>query len=165
MLQLLLAALAAYVLGSLVGAYYVVRLRTGRDVRETGSGNAGARNVWRSGNKVSAALTLAWDMLKGALAVRLAQQIAPGDAAVGLAFVAAVVGHVWPAQLQFRGGKGVATAIGGLLAIGPRALVGGSWPLVASVAAGCAIVLVMHHPSIDRRRRALSMRPAQENAS
>jgi glycerol-3-phosphate acyltransferase PlsY len=162
--QVLLAAVAAYVIGCLVGAYYVVRFRSARDVRETGSGNAGARNVFRSGDTLGAALTLVWDALKGALAVWLAQQIAPGDVATGIAIVAVVIGHIWPAQLRFRGGKGVATTIGAALAVLPRALTG-SPALVAGVVIACAIVIVMHHPSMDRRRPVSSMRPAQENAT
>lgn len=194
----LLAAAAAYALGCLVGAYYVVRLRAGHDVRTTGSGNAGARNVLRSGDKVSAALTLLWDVLKGVLAVWIARALTDGDAAVGIAFVAVVLGHVWPAQLAFHGGKGAATALGCMLAIDPRvalaagalgalagvvarsATAGGliaiaaapvvlvfarvSWSLAACVAVACTIVLIVHHPVIDRRRR-VPLRPAQENAS
>ena len=120
----LLAAAVAYLLGCLVGAYYVVQLRSGRDVRATGSGNAGARNVFRSGDKTSAALTLFWDVAKGALAVRLAGIIAPNDdVAIALAFILAVVGHIWPAQLQFHGGKGAATALGCMLVVDPRAAI------------------------------------------
>ncbi len=120
MLQTILAAGAAYLLGCLVGAYYVVRFRAGHDVRSTGSGNAGARNVLRSGDRASAALTLVWDVLKGAVAVWLARLIAPSDLAVGLAFMFAVIGHIWPAQLQFHGGKGAATALGCMLVVDAR---------------------------------------------
>lgn len=199
MIQTVLAAGAAYLLGCLVGAYYVVRLRAGHDIRATGSGNAGARNVLRSGDRSSAALTLVWDILKGALAVWLARTIAPTDIAVGLAFILVVVGHIWPAQLQFRGGKGAATALGCMLVVDPLAataacavgvvagggtrsatvggltavaaapvvlfLTGGSWALGAGVAVACAIVLVAHHPSIDRRRQSSPARPAQESMS
>lgn len=161
MTQLLLAAAAAYAIGCLVGAYYVVRRRAGHDIRETGSGNAGARNVLRSGDRTSAVLTLVWDILKGALAVWVARTLTESDAAVAVVCVAVVAGHIWPAQLQFHGGKGVATLIGCLLAIGPRALMGGAWPLAAGAAVACTIVLIVHHPVIDRRRR-VPLRPAQE---
>lgn len=164
MIQLALAAIAAYLVGCLVGAYYIVRLRRGRDVRDAGSGNAGARNVFRSGDRSSALLTLLWDVLKGALAIWLSRAVAGTDAAAGLACVAVVAGHVWPAQLQFRGGKGVATAIGCLLAIGPRALLGGSWPLVAGAVVAVAIVVIVHHPVLNRRR-ARPAQPTQEIAS
>lgn len=123
MIQTVLAAGAAYLLGCLVGAYYVVRLRAGHDVRATGSGNAGARNVLRSGDRSSAAITLIWDILKGALAVWLARLIAAGDLAIALSFIFAVVGHIWPAQLQFHGGKGAATALGCMLMVDPRAAI------------------------------------------
>lgn len=198
MIQTVLAAAVAYLLGCLVGAYYVVRLRAGHDVRATGSGNAGARNVLRSGDRSSAALTLVWDILKGALAVWLARAIAPTDVAIALAFIFVVVGHIWPAQLQFHGGKGAATALGCMLVVDPLAataacavgvvaggatrsatvggltavaaapvvllLTDGSWSLGAGVAVACAIVLVAHHPSIDRRRQSPA-RPAQESMS
>lgn len=197
-LQTFLAAAAAYALGCLVGGYYVVRIRTGRDVRSTGSGNAGARNVLRSGDRVGAMLTLAWDILKGALAVWMARWIAQTELAAGTAFIAAVAGHIWPAQLRFRGGKGAATALGCMLAVDARAavaacalgmltggarrsatvggltavatapvmllLVGGTWMLSALVGVACAAVLLVHHPSIDRRRHAALMRPVRENA-
>lgn len=198
MTRVLLTAAAAYALGCLVGAYYVVRLRAGHDVRTKGSGNAGARNVLRTGDKVSAALTFLWDVLKGVLAVWVARTLTESDAAIGIAFIAAVLGHIWPAQLGFHGGKGAATALGCMLAIDPgvaiaacalgaltggvarSATVGGlsavaaapvvlvftgvSWSLAACVAIACTVVLIVHHPVIDRRRR-LPLRPAQENAS
>lgn len=122
MIRTLLAAAAAYLLGCLVGAYYIVRLRAGHDVRSTGSGNAGARNVFRSGDRPSAVLTLAWDIAKGALAIWLAGVIAPNDdVALALAFIFAVVGHIWPAQLQLHGGKGAATALGCMLVVNQHA--------------------------------------------
>jgi glycerol-3-phosphate acyltransferase PlsY len=164
-IPLVLSGVAAYLIGCLVGAYYIVRLRRGRDVRDSGSGNAGARNVFRSGDRSSALLTLLWDMLKGAIALGLSRAIAGSDAAAGFACVAVVAGHVWPAQLQFRGGKGVATAIGCLLALGPRALLGGSGPLVTGAVAAITIVVIVHHPALNRCRRARSAQPTQEIAS
>ena len=196
----MLAACAAYLLGCLVGAYYVVRLRAGHDVRATGSGNAGARNVLRSGDKSSAVLTLAWDILKGSLAIWLARFIAPNDdVAIALAFIFVVVGHIWPAQLQLHGGKGAATALGCMLVLNPHAamlasilgvltggisrsatvggltavatapavllFIGRSWTLSAGVAVACAIVLIAHHPSLDRRRQSSPARPPQESMS
>jgi glycerol-3-phosphate acyltransferase PlsY len=119
--KVLLVALASYLIGCIVGAYYVVRLRTGADVRLSGSGNAGARNVLRSVDRASAAATLVWDVAKGSLAVLLAQQVLPQDWAGGVAFVFVVGGHVWPAQLSFIGGKGAATALGCMIVIDPRA--------------------------------------------
>ena len=146
MLQTLLATVAAYMLGCVVGAYYVVRFRAGHDIRAMGSGNAGARNVLRSGDRTSAAITLLWDAFKGALAVWVAQRLAHTNVAIALAFVAVVLGHVRPAQLQFRGGKGVATAIGASLAILPRLFAGGTWPLIAGAVVAWTIVVRMHYP-------------------
>jgi acyl phosphate:glycerol-3-phosphate acyltransferase len=152
-LMTFVAVAVAYALGCIVGAYYVVRLRAGHDVRSTGSGNAGTRNVLRSGDRTSAALTLLVDLVKGALAVWLAQLIAPGELVTASAAVAVVAGHIWPVQLQFRGGKGVAAAIGATLAANPiGALAGGSWMPLAGAGLAWVIVFVMHQPSVARRR-------------
>ncbi|XVK51714.1 glycerol-3-phosphate 1-O-acyltransferase PlsY [Jeongeupia wiesaeckerbachi] len=114
-------ALAAYLIGSLSFAVIVSRVMGLADPRSYGSGNPGATNVLRSGNKKAAALTLAGDALKGWLAVWLAQLAAPmlglGDNAVALAAVAVALGHMWPVFFRFKGGKGVATAAGILLAL------------------------------------------------
>lgn len=165
MIQQLLSAIAAYALGCVVGAYYVVRLRAGHDVRSTGSGNAGARNVLRGGDRTSAALTLAWDLGKGALAVWLARQLVPvdGNIAVAVATVAVVLGHVWPAQLQFHGGKGVAAAIGATLVANPLgALADGAWLPLAGVVVAWIIVFVLHQPSVARRRRPIAQAAHEE---
>lgn len=120
-MKTLVIASISYVLGCVVGAYYIVRLRTGADVRKSGSGNAGARNVLRSGDRISASATVFWDIAKGSLAVLLAHRLLPQDWAGGVAFVFVVAGHVWPAQLSLRGGKGAATALGSMLVIDARA--------------------------------------------
>jgi len=140
----------AYALGCIVGAYYIVRFRSGRDVRASGSGNAGARNVLRSGDKTGAALTLVWDAAKGALAIIIARAIVPGDLALAAAFVAVIVGHVWPAQLRFHGGKGVAPAIGAGLALLPS-LMSASRTLWTGLAIGCALVVAAHQQAFLRR--------------
>ncbi len=116
---------AAYLLGSIPFGYLLVRFFRKQDVRDIGSGNIGATNVARSGGKVLGLLTLLLDLLKGVAAVALANHLAPGrpglpsDLAVAAA-VAAVLGHVFPVWLAFRGGKGVATALGVFLAFAPR---------------------------------------------
>lgn len=117
----LLAVLAAYLIGSLSFAVIVSRLMGLSDPRSYGSGNPGATNVLRSGNKAAAILTLLFDALKGYVPVLLVLRFgAPygleeGTAAmVGLA---AFIGHLWPVFFRFQGGKGVATAAGVLLAI------------------------------------------------
>ena len=107
----------AYALGSLCAGYYLVRWRTGRDVRLIGSASAGARNAGRLLGPGGFALVLAFDLLKGIAAVVVA--VACSGWATPrwhVVVVAVVVGHVLPVQLGFRGGKGVAPSIGALLA-------------------------------------------------
>ena len=116
-----LAVLAAYLLGSIPFAVVCSRLFGLADPRSYGSKNPGATNVLRSGNKAAAALTLFGDLAKGWLAVFLAQSYGPvyglADGFVGLAALAVFFGHLYPVFLGFKGGKGVATAAGVLLAI------------------------------------------------
>jgi len=118
-MQLALLLAAAYLIGSIPFAVVVSRLFGMADPRSYGSGNPGATNVLRSGNKLAAILTLLGDGLKGWLAVFLAEQIAPtaglGSIAAPTAALAAFLGHLFPIFLGFRGGKGVATAAGVLL--------------------------------------------------
>lgn len=108
-------AFGAYLLGGLLTGYYLVRARTGLDVRETGSGSAGARNAGRVLGKAGFGLTVLGDFAKGALAVWLAGKLSNDDFSAALAVPAVVAGHLWPAQLKFRGGKGVTTSLGALL--------------------------------------------------
>lgn len=109
-------ALGAYLLGGFATGYYWVRFRTGQDIRELGSGSIGARNVGRVLGKTGFLITLLGDFGKGALAVLAARGFSNHKlfAAVTLLFV--VAGHIWPLLLGFRGGKGVATSLGALLA-------------------------------------------------
>ena len=102
----------AYGLGCLNAGYYLLRWRDGRDLRALGSGNAGARNAGRVLGTRGFALVFALDATKGLLAVLAARWWAPEAAA--LCAVAATLGHIYPIQLQWRGGKGVATALGAL---------------------------------------------------
>ena len=111
----LLVALGAYALGSFSTGYYLVRLRTGRDIRLLGSGSAGGRNVARSVGLTASAMTLAGDAAKGALAAGTAVLLGLETWAVMLVIGAVVAGHIWPPQLQFRGGKGLATVMGAVL--------------------------------------------------
>ena len=105
----------AYLLGCLTIGYYLVRFQVGRDLREIGSGSVGAKNAARVLGKGGYVLTALGDFGKGALAVWLARYFTGGNTMAALAMLATVIGHVWPAQLRFRGGKGVATSLGGLL--------------------------------------------------
>jgi len=107
--------LEAYLLGCFATGYYLVRARTGNDLRRIRSGTVGARNAGRVLGRMGFAVTLLGDFGKGALAVWIAREWT-GDKYLALLTVLAVVfGHIWPAQLRFHGGKGVATSLGALL--------------------------------------------------
>ncbi len=129
----LLAILAAYLLGSISFAIIASKLFGLADPRSYGSGNPGATNVLRSGNKKAALFTLIGDALKGWLAVFIAQRMGLSDNLIGLVALAVFLGHLYPIFLKFKGGKGVATAAGVLLALDP--LLGlavlGTWLFVA----------------------------------
>lgn len=112
----LLVALASYALGCFSAAYYLFRFFTGRDIRTRGSGNAGAKNIGRELGRFAFVVVFLVDFAKGTLAVWLARHFDIGAASVIIAAVAVVAGHIWPAQLHFRGGKGVATGLGALAA-------------------------------------------------
>jgi glycerol-3-phosphate acyltransferase PlsY len=118
----LLSIPLAYILGSIPFGYVLVKIFRKQDIRTTGSGNIGATNVVRSGAKGLGIATLLLDCGKAFLAVKIAQHIAPDnfDLAV-VAAVAAILGHVFPLWLGFRGGKGVASALGVFLALSPAA--------------------------------------------
>lgn len=130
---LLTAVVFGYLLGSIPFGYLLTRFAGLGDVRSIGSGNIGATNVLRTGNKTLAALTLLGDLLKGTAAVQLAFRYGL-DTAV-LAGFGAFLGHLFPVWLKFRGGKGVATFIGITLGLyWPSALVfGGSWLVTAFI--------------------------------
>ena len=103
----------AYLIGSIPFGYLIVRLKEGRDVRSTGSGNIGATNVLRTAGRGSALMTLLLDATKGYLAVWLASWIShDSPQTVALAAISAVLGHLFPVFLKFKGGKGVATVSG-----------------------------------------------------
>lgn len=132
-MQTALAILAAYLLGSVPFAMIAAKLFGLADPRTYGSGNPGATNVLRSGNKKAALFTLIGDALKGWVAVFVAQQLGLSETVVGLVALAVFCGHLFPIFLKFKGGKGVATAAGVLLALDP--LLGlavlGTWLFVA----------------------------------
>ena len=119
-MQLALLLVAAYLIGSVSFAVVVSRLFGMADPRSYGSGNPGATNVLRSGNKGAAVLTLLGDSLKGWLAVWAATQLGFDAGQAALAGLAAFLGHVFSAFLRFNGGKGVATALGVLAGIDAR---------------------------------------------
>lgn len=110
----------AYLLGCFTTGYYVVRAWLGEDIRVLGSGSVGARNVGRILGKTGFLTTLLFDFGKGSLAVWAAGHFTHDPRIVALAMVAVVAGHIWPVQLRFRGGKGMATSLGALLAYDPK---------------------------------------------
>ena len=140
MLHVAVVALA-YLLGSIPFGYLLVRLRGGGDVRETGSGGTGATNVTRRAGKGAGILTLLLDALKGAAAVLVARALVGGESWECAAAGAAVLGHVFPVWLRFRGGKGVATGLGVFFVLAPLAT-------VCALAAFVAVVWLWRYVSL-----------------
>lgn len=133
--------LIGYLLGSIPFGVVISNLMGLGDLRKIGSGNIGATNVLRTGNKFAAAATLILDGGKGAVAVFIASSIAPSDA-VQMAALAAFLGHCFPIWLRFKGGKGVATFLGILLAI--------AWPVgIAACATWLASAVIMRISSLS----------------
>jgi glycerol-3-phosphate acyltransferase PlsY len=124
-----------YLFGSISSAVIVSKIFRLGDPREVGSGNPGATNVLRSGNKFAAALTLLGDILKGVLPVMLAQYAGVSNGVVAMVAIAAFMGHLFPIFFGFKGGKGVATAIGIFLALSWKLLLVFliTWGLVAAI--------------------------------
>lgn len=116
-IEITLAIILAYLFGSVSSAIIVCKLMRLADPRTEGSCNPGATNVLRIGGKKAAAITLLGDMLKGVIPVLLAKWYGFDDLALGLVAFAAFIGHLFPVFFRFEGGKGVATAIGCLLAL------------------------------------------------
>ena len=124
MLVYLIIIVVAYFLGNISTSYIVAKRLAGVDIRTQGSGNAGSTNVLRTMGKKAGALTFGGDVLKGVVAVGFARILAYYMKAdqvtcAYIAVVAVVIGHNWPAFLGFKGGKGVATSLGSMLAINP----------------------------------------------
>ena len=139
MMAAIIAAVIGYLLGSIPFGLLLTRLAGYGDIREIGSGNIGATNVLRTGGKGIAAATLALDLLKGTAAVLIGWEW--GETAVLAAAVAAVVGHMFPIWLGFRGGKGLATACGVLIVI--------AWPVaLGAFLLWLAVALIFHYSSL-----------------
>ena len=124
MLVYLIIIVVAYLLGNISTSYIVAKRLAGVDIRTQGSGNAGSTNVLRTMGKKAGAFTFGGDVLKGVVAVGFARILAYYMKAdqvtcAYIAVVAVVIGHNWPAFLGFKGGKGVATSLGSMLAINP----------------------------------------------
>ncbi|HEY6553833.1 MAG TPA: glycerol-3-phosphate 1-O-acyltransferase PlsY [Vicinamibacteria bacterium] len=119
---ILLLAAVSYLLGSIPFSYLVARSFGVGDVRQVGSGNVGATNVMRSAGKAAGVLAFLLDAAKGAAATLLVSHFGPeGALSPSLAAIAAVLGHVFPVWLRFRGGKGVATGVGAFFPLAPLA--------------------------------------------
>lgn len=151
-MMIALAVIGGYLIGSIPFGLILTKLGGYGDIRAIGSGNIGATNVLRTGNKKLALATLILDSFKGAIAVGVALYFADFNIAL-IAGFAALVGHLFPVWLKFKGGKGVATTLGTLLALKP--LVGiaacGIWLLTALVtrySSLSAIVAVALAPAI-----------------
>ena len=124
MLSYILIIIIAYLLGNISTSYIIAKKMIGVDIRTQGSGNAGSTNVLRTLGKKAGAITFAGDFLKGFIAVLIAELIAKTsgiDVAIAgyLGVIGVVSGHNWPVFLGFRGGKGVATSLGSMIAVNP----------------------------------------------
>lgn len=126
-----LVGLFAYLLGSVPFGIVITRALGLGDLRKIGSGNIGATNVLRTGNKGAAAATLVLDAAKGGIAVLIARALTGAEDAAQLAGLAAFLGHLFPVWLGFKGGKGVATFLGTLLAL--------AWPVGLAACATWAV--------------------------
>jgi len=139
------ACVVGYLLGSLPFGLILTKLAGLGDIRKIGSGNIGTTNVLRTGNRKIAAATLIADMLKGTIAVVIFLFLLPGDEGEILGLVAALcafLGHLFPLWLHFKGGKGVATYLGILLALAP-------WSALAFVTVWLAIAVISRYSSLS----------------
>jgi glycerol-3-phosphate acyltransferase PlsY len=158
--QTVLIALASgYLLGSIPFGLFFTYLSGAGDIRKIGSGNIGATNVLRTGKKWAAAATLLCDGAKGAAAVLLARHLFAADDPAIFAAFGALVGHIFPVWLKFKGGKGVATFLGVCFALywPVGLLVAGTWlgaafiwrisslSALIAIALSCAYFLLLHH--------------------
>lgn len=126
--------LLAYILGCANTAYYLVRWRTGEDIRALGSGNAGATNAGRVLGTWGFAVAVSGDVGKAALAIGLVRWLSGSEWAAAWAIPAVVMGHIWPIQLGLRGGEGFASAFGAVLVY---------HPLLVGIVSGVALTLYM----------------------
>jgi glycerol-3-phosphate acyltransferase PlsY len=140
-MSILLTAAVSYLLGSIPFGFILVRIFRGQDIRLTGSGNIGATNVARSSPALGV-FTLVLDALKGLAAVALTRAFFPGrNVLAGLAALFAIMGHMFPIWLKFRGGKGVATVLGSFALLAPK-------PLLVAVGIFIAVVLISRRVSL-----------------
>lgn len=133
--------LGAYLIGAIPFSYLIVHVLEGRDIRSVGSGNAGATNTVRAAGPLAGLMVLALDVGKGAVPVLAALHFEAPPAVIAATAVAAVLGHCYPVYIGFRGGKGVATALG---AAGALML----WPALAAAGILLAVVLWKRYVSL-----------------
>jgi glycerol-3-phosphate acyltransferase PlsY len=137
-------AAGAYAIGCFATGYYLVRARTGQDIREVESGSIGARNVGRVLGRTGFWLTVCGDFAKGALAVLAARYFTGSNQLAAVALLFVVIGHLWPAPLHWRGGKGVVTSGGAMLIFDYRIVLAYG----AAVAVGFAFTRRMTMPGL-----------------
>jgi len=151
-LPYILVPLASYLIGSLPFALWITRWKTGADLREAGSGHAGATNAMRSGGWGAGILVMLLDLGKGFLALSLAQAWTPQPLMLGLSAALLIAGHCWPVLAGFRGGMGMAPGGGALLAV---------WPLgfVLAIGLGALMQLIIRHSARGNIATAVLLAP------
>jgi glycerol-3-phosphate acyltransferase PlsY len=142
--------LMAYLVGTIPFALWVGRMASGADLRRVGSGNMGTANVLRAAGPSMAALALALDVSKGTTAVFFAERLGASTGLAAAVAVAVVCGHVFPAWLEFRGGKGVATACGAFLSLAP-------WATLLALVVFTAVVWMTRYISLGSLAGALTL--------
>lgn len=149
-MSMILMLLAAYLLGAIPTGIILTKLTGGEDLRKVGSGNIGATNVYRTAGRKLGLLTLFGDCLKGIIPLLLAIQFGIEGGSLALVGLAAQLGHCFPVYLGFKGGKGVATALGVFLVISPGAVllvfslflvVLGKWRYISLASISCAAAI------------------------
>jgi len=145
---IILALIAGYLLGSIPFGYLVAKMQN-IDIRRFGSGNIGATNVFRTLGPVPGSIVFVLDLLKGTFAIYLAQQVTANPWLIILAGLSAVVGHMFPVFLKFKGGRGAATGLGILLGIAPEVFIG-------AVGLAALIIFVTRYVSVASMATALT---------
>lgn len=160
-LLFIIVLIVVYLIAAIPTGIVLAKVMGYEDVRGKGSGNIGATNVYRVAGKLPGVLTLAGDILKGFLPLLACKAwLSPTPTQLGFAAVVAIVGHCYPVYLKFKGGKGVATALGIFLVLSPKAVVGAAIVFILAVAvtryislgsvlaamAAPLLVLMLNHP-------------------
>ncbi len=166
MIQNIALVFIAYFIGSIPTGLLLTRAFGGVDIRTTGSGNIGATNVYRTMGRTVGILTLIGDCLKGVVPVVAARALGCSDLIISLAGVAAFLGHIFPIFLKFKGGKGVATALGVFLSVSPLAVLCSlgifiivlvPWRYVSLASISAAAMMPVFAALIDRKPAIIAM--------